>query len=94
MKIIPLSELEMFELLQVAYPGRFEDKDDDSWDNAMDFVDQIQGFDEIADLLGRVVMMSSPMRSALTDKQRHCLGAVKVSGDSVDMIAVVKRDVA
>lgn len=33
----PLTDLEMFELLQIAYPEKFTDESDDSWDEAMDF---------------------------------------------------------
>lgn len=87
-----LTELEMFELLQLAYPGKFQGESDEVWEEAMKFADNLCGFSDIADLLGRVVMMTNPMVSPLTKKVQHVFGDVVVKGGSVYMVAVVKRD--
>lgn len=87
-----LTELEMFELLQLAYPGKFQGESDEAWEEAMNFADNLCGFSDIADLLGRVVMMTHPMLSPLTRKVQHVLGDVKVKNGSVHVTAVVKRD--
>ena len=91
-KVIPLNDLEMFELLQAAYPEKFPDDENETWDKAQEFADGISGWDEIADLLGRVVMLTMPMES-LTKRMSHCLGKVTFKGDKVHMCAAVRRDV-
>lgn len=87
-----LDELEMFDVMRLAYPERFKDESDETFDAALEFADSINGFEEIADLLGRVVMLSVPMKSGLTGKLYHCLGNVQISGGEVDMCAAVKRE--
>lgn len=95
MKARPLDDLEMFELLQAAYPGKFPDEGgEESWEAAQDFADGISGWEEIADLLGRVVMLTMPMESGLTKQLSHCLGAVTIRDGQAQMIAAVRRDVA
>jgi hypothetical protein len=89
----PLNDLEMFELLQAAYPERFPDDDNETWDAALQFVEEISEFDILADLLGRVVMLTMPMESGLTKRLSHCLGRVEIKEGRVDMIAAVRRDV-
>lgn len=92
-KYKPLDDLEMFELLQAAYPGRFPDEGgDESWEAAQEFIEELSGFDEIADLLGRVVMLSMPMESGLTKRLSHCLGTVTIKQGSAQMMAAVRRD--
>jgi hypothetical protein len=93
-KIQPLDDLEMFELIQAAYPERFKDDNDETWDEAMEFVEQMNGFDDIADLLGRVVMLTMPMCSGFSDKQYHCLGKVTIDNENnnASMVAAVRRD--
>lgn len=51
MKTQPLDELEMFELLQACYPERFPDDEDETFEAALNFADELSGFDELADLL-------------------------------------------
>lgn len=94
MKVTPLSDLEMFELLQAAYPEQFPNDDNATWEAAMEFVDQLEGFDEIADLLGRVATLCMPMTSPLSGKAHHCLGKVTIADGRASMLAVVKREVA
>jgi hypothetical protein len=93
MKYQPLDDLEIFELFSAAFPEKFQGSDDDTWDAVQDFAESFGGFDEIADLLGRVVMLTMPMESGLTKRLRHCIGEVKVKDGQVSMIATVSRDV-
>lgn len=93
MKTQPLDDLEMFDLLQACYPERFPDDKDETFEAALNFADELSGFDELADLLGRVAMLTMPMKSGLTERLSHCLGTVKFSGGAAHMMAVVRRDV-
>lgn len=92
MKTKPLDDLEMFDILQAAYPDSFPDDDDETWQAAQDFADNIQGFDAVADLLGRVVMLTMPMESGMTQRLSHCLGKIKIYNGKAQMIAAVRRD--
>lgn len=91
-KIYPLDELEMFELLQAAYPEKFSGDDDETYEAAQEFADEISGWEAIADLLGRVVMLTMPMESGITKRLSHCLGSLSVEGGSVHMVTAVRRD--
>jgi hypothetical protein len=93
MKTQPLDDLEMFELLQAAYPDKFPDDEDETFDAALNFAEELSGFDELADLLGRVVMLTMPMKSGLTERISHCLGRVEFAGGAASMVAAVRRDV-
>lgn len=93
MRATPLDDLEMFELLQAAYPEKFADYEDETFEAAMNFADDLSGFEDLADLLGRVVMLTMPMKSGLTERLSHCLGRVEISDGSASMAAVVRRDV-
>lgn len=74
--IQPLDELEMFELLQVCYPEKFPDESDETFESAMEFANELCGFDDLADLLGRVALLTMPMASSLSGTLSHCLGSV------------------
>lgn len=93
MKTQPLDDLEMFELLQACYPEKFPDDEDETFDAALNFASELSGFDELADLLGRVAMLTMPMKSGLTERLSHCLGPVKFADGAAHMMAVVRRDV-
>lgn len=93
MNTTPLNDLEMFDLLQAAYPEKFTDDNDDTWNAAQQFADEISGWDDIADLLGRVTMLSMPMKSELTEHTSHCLGHIIIKGNHIQMIAAVRRDI-
>ena len=93
MKTKQLDDLEMFELLQICYPELFEGDDDATFDAAIQFADnELQGFDALADLLGRVVMLTMPMSSGITGRLCHCLGKIVINKGNASMIAVVRRD--
>ena len=92
MKPKPLDDLEMFELLKAAYPEKFKDDDDKTWDDAQNFADDLSGWDQIAELLGRVTMLTMPMESGITKRLSHCLGVVTISDGYAQMIAAVRRD--
>jgi hypothetical protein len=94
MKAKPLDDLEMFELLQAAYPEKFPGDDDDTWEAAQQFADEIAGWEDVADLLGRVVMLTMPMSSGITKRLSHCLGRVTINEGAAHMMAAVQRDVA
>lgn len=94
MKAKPLDDLEMFELLKAAYPEKFKDDDDETWEAAMQFAEEITGWQDVAELLGRVVMLTMPMESGFTGRLSHCLGPVTFSEDGIMMTAAVRRDVA
>lgn len=89
---LALDELEMFDLLQAAYPEKFPDDSDECWESAMEFADNIHGYDELADLLGRVAMLTMPMKLGLTGRVSHCLGRVEVTPQGMQMTAAVRRD--
>lgn len=92
MKTQPLDDLEMFELLQACYPEKFPDDEDETFEAALNFASELSGFDELADLLGRVAMLTMPMKSGLTGRLSHCLGRVEFSDGSASMMAAVRRD--
>lgn len=89
----PLDDLEMFELLQVAYPEKFIGDSDEVFEAAQEFADSISGWEEVADLLGRVAMLTMPMESPLTGKPHHVLGRITIKSDQAYMMSVVKRPV-
>lgn len=92
MKFKPLDDLEMFELLQAAYPDQLSGDDDAAFEAAQDFADNLCGWEEIAELLGRVVMLTMPMESGMTKRVSHCLGKVTIANGQAHMIAAVRRD--
>lgn len=93
MKAKPLDDLEMFDLLQAAYPEKFADDNDDTWEAAQQFAEELSGWDAVADLLGRVAMLTMPMESGMTKRFSHCLGKVTIKDGSAQMMAAVRRDV-
>lgn len=95
MKSRPLDDLEMYELLMLAYPEKFEpiDDEEEAFEFAQELADNLSGWEEISDLLGRIVMLSQPMGGALSGALQHCLGDVKVKDGQILMMAAVKRDI-
>lgn len=91
----PLSDLELYELIIAAYPDKFDEySEDDPWDDVMEFVDEQFGDIEIvSELLGRVVMLTSPLGSALSGQMHHCLGKVEIKDGQSYMMAAVSRRV-
>jgi hypothetical protein len=91
-----LTDLELYELMVAAYPEKFADREengDDLWDEIMEFVDDMCGeMDEQAlrALLGRIVLLSMPMRGMNGDLS-HALGVVEINGENASMMAAVKR---
>ena len=97
-----ISDLELYELVVAMYPEKFAERDeagDDLWDEVMEFVeDDLVGellCDEqgLRELLGRLVLLTMPMGSAITGKVRHCLGTVEIRDGQAYMTAAVSRDV-
>ncbi|MFQ2649527.1 hypothetical protein ACK3ZP_20910 [Aeromonas caviae] len=88
----PATDLEVYELMVAAFPDRFQEGEDDIWDDIMSFVDEQFGdFDALADLLGRLVLLTHPMESALTNKHAHCMGPVEIKDGKVFMMAAIQR---
>jgi len=93
MNAIPIDELEMFDLLCAAYPEKFAGDSDETWEAVQDFANSISGFEDIADLLGRVVMLTMPMKIGLTNRWSHCIGNVTVKDGITYLEAGIRRDV-
>ncbi len=91
-KTKPLDELEMFELLRATYPEKFTDETEETWEAAHSFAEELSGWDELADLLGRVAMLTMPMKSGLTETISHCIGPVTIQDGNARMTTVVRRD--
>jgi len=94
----PLDDLEMHEVLRLTYPEHISDDEDHYFELSQDACEQTinlgDGFETtLAELLGRVVMLASPMQSALTGEFSHCLGEITINNGSVKMVAVVRRSV-
>lgn len=97
-----ISDLELYELVVAMYPEKFAERDeagDDLWDEVMEFVeDDLVGEllcseEGLRELLGRVVLLTMPMASAITGQARHCLGAIEIRNGQAYMTACVSRDV-
>ncbi|KSQ02024.1 hypothetical protein APB72_27090 [Pseudomonas aeruginosa] len=97
-----ISDLELFELIVAMYPEKFaarEEAGDDLWDEVMEFVeDDLVGEllcseEGLRELLGRVVLLTMPMASAITGQARHCLGPIEIRNGQAYMTAAVTRDV-
>jgi len=97
-KAQPLDDLEMHELLQLIYPEHIQNDEDRYFELSQEVCESTtvnlgDGFEPtLADLLGRVVMLTMPMSSGLTGRVSHCLGQVTISGGKVNMVAAVRRD--
>jgi len=94
-----LDAFEMHELLRLIYPDHISSDDDEDYALSSEIcdyatVDLGNGFEvRLADLLGRVVMLTMPVRSGLTGRLSHCLGAVTIDECNARMVAAVRRDV-
>ena len=96
MKHKALDDLELYEVLVACFPEKFDENgNSDIWDEVMDFADEISGgnVDELCDLLGRMVMLNMPQRSAISGKVFHAVGNIDISDGKANMIALVKREV-
>lgn len=102
-KAARISDLELYDLVVAMYPEKFAARDeagDDLWDEVMQFVDEdlcgdlLQNEEGLRELLGRVLLMTHPIGSALSGKLYHALGTVKVNGDQVHMMAAAKTEMA
>ena len=99
MKTQPLDDLEMHELLALIYPEHIQSDEDQYFELSQEVcesatVDLGDGFQvTLADLLGRVVMLTMPMASGLTERLSHCIGKVTIGDGKAQMMAVVRRDV-
>lgn len=92
-KYTPLDDIELYDLIAAAYPEKFTgDSSDADYDAVMDFVGVKFGEHTILRwLLGRVVMLTMPVKSPLTGEAYHALGKVTFKGDTVNLHAAVRR---
>tara|TARA_R110000850_G_scaffold275207_1_gene414130 strand:- start:12518 stop:12904 length:387 start_codon:yes stop_codon:yes gene_type:complete len=90
-----LTDLEIYETFVAAYPEKFGGKEesDELFEEVLEFANSLEGFEDISVLLGRIVMLTHPMKSGLTGRLWHCFGAVEIKGDQVSMTACVTREV-
>lgn len=99
-RIPQLTDLEQFDLMVAAYPERgFAEREneggDDLWDEMMELWEEVTNDPEqAADLIARLVYLTMPMGSPLTQQTRHALGvpSLNTTGTSVLMTTVVTRD--
>ena len=94
----PLDDLEMHEVLSLIYPEHIRSDEDQYFELSQDACEQVidlgDGFEvTLADLLGRVAMLTMPMKSGLTGALSHCLGKVTIADGAAQMRAAVRRDV-
>jgi len=91
--IQPASDLELFELIVAAYPNKFDENGpDDIWDEVMEFIDDnFGGFDNAAELIGRIVYLTNPSSSVITGGLFHCIGPVTMSDGQCSMMAAITR---
>lgn len=93
-KVKPATELEIYELMVAAYPDRFQEGDDDIWDEVMEFAEELFGdLDVLGDLLGRLVLLAHPMVSAINKEVTHCLGPITIADGNIHMISAIQRKV-
>ena len=86
----PLTEGEMFDLLRVAYPEKFKGE---TFECVLGFAQGISGFEDIAELLGRVIMCTIPWPTYFGDMPTHSLGEVKIEGKIAMIDPAVTREV-
>jgi hypothetical protein len=100
MKTKPLDDLEMHELLRLLYPDHIRSDDDEYFELSQNVCEHAtvglgDGIEvSLADLLGRVVMLTMPMEIGITKRLSHCLGSFTIKDSSAQMVAAVRRDVA
>lgn len=98
-RVPALNDLELYEILVAAFPEKFAGRDeagDDLWDEVQEFAEELCGDMEVPDLcklLARLVMLSSPMQTAIRGELVHALGTVEIRGDKVLMSGGAKRPV-
>lgn len=56
--------------------------------------DQFGDLENLCELLGRVVMLTSPLGSSISGELSHCLGKVEIKDGQAFMTAAVRRRVA
>ena len=98
MKNQPLDDLEMHDLLRLLYPEHIRSDEDIYFELSQYACEQVIDLGDgvkvtLADLLGRVVMLTMPMQSGLTGELSHCLGEVTIAEGSAQMRAALRRDV-
>lgn len=92
-QVKPLNDLEMYEVIKLAYSDKFPEIEGDDWDDVMDFVEcELGGFEELSEILGRIVRLAPVMQSPITGEAHHCLGDVVMKDGQASITAAVKRE--
>jgi hypothetical protein len=65
-----IDDMEMIELIKAAYPNHYNQIESDD----------VLGIDDIAVLLGRIVMMTIPVEPGMTKRLSHCLELITTIG--------------
>ena len=87
-------ELEIYETIVAMYPEKFTDEDDgdDQWNAVFEFIEnELCDIDVLADMLGRIVMLTNPVQSSMTGLFSHVIGRVDIKSDEVLMISTIRR---
>ncbi len=94
-KITPATDLELYDLMLAAYPDTFdEDSDDNIWYEVMYFAEaQFGDIEMLKEFLGRLVLLTNPTKSPLTNTFFHVLGKVEFFNEKAIMTAAIKRSV-
>lgn len=102
-KAARITDLELYELVVAMYPEKFAVRDeagDDLWDEVMQFVEEelcgelLQDEAGLRLLIGRILLMTHPIGSALSGNLYHALGTVEIEGNQVRMTAAAKAQLA
>ena len=92
----PLDDLEMHEVLRLIYPDHIQSDEDEYFEMSQDACEvwvPVGGVEvSLADLLGRIVMLTMPMQSGLSGRWAHCLGEVTQGDGAWQMQASVRRE--
>lgn len=84
-----IDDLEMFEVMQAAYPEKFSGDDDATYEAAQEFADSISGWEAVGDLLERLAKIGPVMESPLSGKKYAALLQKTERG----CFAMIKREV-
>lgn len=88
---MPVNDLEKFEILQACYPDKFGYEDEESWENAQEYIEDEKAWDLIERLL---MLCGEVMESVLTGKQYRVFGEdVETTSGKTMKRSLIKREV-
>ena len=98
-----ITDLDLYELIVVAYPERFEAREeagDDLWDEVYEYIQNdlcgelLQDETGLRDFLGRILLMTNPLHAELSGKLFHALGKVEIRNGATYMLGGAKAEIA